>query len=389
MWQKLDSEGTPDPIVQIGTEWYKLLYDFYKHFMTVALASIAAVGALLGGPFRDAIGPGAGWLPQALTVITFVAFIITLLSTVEGMHLARSKVLGMHEVTTFKQFEKHRKTPGPKYPRVPPTVIWSTVWSSYVVGIVAFILLLFTSAFGYGIRENFYVIVILVITLFLYIDIFAYSAEDVLPRIQRLVEQLKQKMATDTSSTNFIRWGGLAAMVAGLLYFVGYAGMADLLMPVMSNLGGHVVLGLAGLATLLALVGVLKRDALHSALLGAAGYALSFIGAVVFSVGNLAEGLLLVEFGVVLFRVGLMILTAGVMLLGFSVRRAKVLPAWAVWPLFVGWAAFLPVANRLAVFGFADFGLSLLAAGMLGIGWVAVGYALWAGRGTAARSRIS
>ena len=31
--------------------------------------------------------------------------------------------------------------------------------------------------------------------------------------------------------------------------------MAELLRPMLSNLGGHVVLGLAGLATLLALVG--------------------------------------------------------------------------------------------------------------------------------------
>ena len=60
---------------------------------------------------------------------------------------------------------------------------------------------------------------------------------------------------------NLVRWGRFAVMMAGLLYFVGYAGMAKLLLPTMSNLGGHVVLGLAGLATLLALVGVLAKDA--------------------------------------------------------------------------------------------------------------------------------
>lgn len=168
-------------------------------------------------------------------------------------------------------------------------------------------------------------------------------------------------------------------MVAGLLYFVGYAGMAELLGPMMSNLGGHAVLGLAGLATLLALVGVRVRDARRSARLGKAGYALSFVGVAVFSVGNLAEGVFVMEFGVVLFGVGLMILTVGVVVLGLGLRRAKVLPAWAVWPLVVGWAAFLPVANSPVVFGFAFFMSSLLAAGMLGVGWVAVGYALWSG----------
>ena len=191
-------------------------------------------------------------------------------------------------------------------------------------------------------------------------------------------------------SSDLIRWGGMAAMVAGLLYFVGYAGMAELLQPIMSNLGGHVVLGLAGLATLLALVGVLARDAGRSAVLGAAGYILSFLGAAVFSVGNLAEGIWLVEFGVVLFGVGLMILTVGVVLLGLGLRRAKVLPAWAVWPLVVGWAAFLPVANSPTIFGIGFFALSLLAAGMLGVGWAALGYVLWSERGTTAQpSRVS
>ncbi len=156
------------------------------------------------------------------------------------------------------------------------------------------------------------------------------------------------------SSILIIRLGGLAGIVAGLLYFVGYAGMAELLLPAMSNLGGHVVLGLAGLATLPALVGMLARDAGRSTRPGTAGYALSFIGAAAFSVGNLAEGVWLAEeFAVRLFALGLMILTVGLVVLGFGLRRAKVLPAWVVWPL--------------------------------GVGWVAVGYALWSGRGASAR----
>lgn len=179
------------------------------------------------------------------------------------------------------------------------------------------------------------------------------------------------------ASSNLARLGGLAGIMAGLLYFVGYAGMAELLLPVMSSLEGHVVLGLAGVTPLLALVGVLTRDPGRSGRLGTVGYVLSFVGVAVFSVGNLAEGVIAVEVGVVLFGVGLMILTVGVMVLGFGVKRAKVLPAWAVWPLVVGWVAFLPVANSPVVFDFGFFVLSLLSAGMLGIGWVAVGYTLW------------
>jgi hypothetical protein len=49
----------------------------------------------------------------------------------------------------------------------------------------------------------------------------------------------------------------------------------------------------------------------------------------------------------VLFRAGLMTLTVGLVVLGFVVRREKVLSAWAVWPLVVSWAVFLPFAiNR-------------------------------------------
>ncbi len=193
------------------------------------------------------------------------------------------------------------------------------------------------------------------------------------------------------SSSDLVRWGGASSILAGLLYFVGYAGMAELLVPMMSNLGGHVVLGLASLATLPALLGVLWRDAGRSARPGTVGYALSFVGVAVFSVGNLAEGIFAVEFGVVLFGVGLMILTGGVVVLGFGMRRGKVLPAWAVWPLVVGWAAFLPVANSPVIFGVAFSVLSVLAAGMLGIGWVAVGYALWSQSGATAEqpSRVS
>lgn len=183
------------------------------------------------------------------------------------------------------------------------------------------------------------------------------------------------------AASSLIRLGGLAAILAGLLCFVGYVGMAELLPPMMSNLGGHVVLGSAGLMTLLALVGVLSRDAGRSARLGAAGYVLSISGVTVFSAGNLAEGVGQAELGAVLFGAGLMVLTVGVGQLGFGVWRARVLPAWAVWPLIFGWVCFLPVANSPVVFGFAFCALSLLAAGMLGVGWVTVGYALWSGRG--------
>lgn len=168
-------------------------------------------------------------------------------------------------------------------------------------------------------------------------------------------------------------------MLAGLMWCVGYAGMAKLLLPAIGQPGGHVILGLAGLLTLLALAGMLMRDGGRSSRLGMAGYALSFGGATVFSIGNLAEGLWLLEFGTRLFAVGMMGLIAGAVLLGFSLLRARVLPPWSVWPLIVCWVAFLPLANVSVVAGLVP---SLLAAFMLGAGWATLGYALWSREGT-------
>lgn len=181
-------------------------------------------------------------------------------------------------------------------------------------------------------------------------------------------------------SSNLARWGGLASIVTGLMWFVGYAGMAELLLPVLSNLGGHVILGVAGLLTVPALAGLFARDARRTTILGGAGYALAVVGAAVFSIGNLVEGIWLAEFGTSLFALGIMSLIVGVVLLGFGTLRAKVLPPWSVWPLVVGWATFLPIANSPAVLGHT-FVLSLLAAGLLSAGWVLLGYALWSEKG--------
>ncbi len=98
-----------------------------------------------------------------------------------------------------------------------------------------------------------------------------------------------------------------------------------------------------------------------------------------FSIGNLAEGLWLLEFGTRLFASGMMGLIAGAVLLGFGLLRARVLPPWSVWPLIVGWVAFLPLANVSAVAGLVR---SFLAAFMLGAGWATLGYALWSREGT-------
>ena len=197
---------------------------------------------------------------------------------------------------------------------------------------------------------------------------------------------------------SLVRLSGLAGILAGPAWFLGYAGFTRLLMPTIGQPGGHVVLGLAGLLSLLALVGLFALDATRVAPLGKGGHALAVVGAAVFSAGNLIEGIWLAEFGVRLFALGIMALMIGVLLLGFGVLRARALPPWSVWPLIVGWATFLPMANVPAVFGLAPGATSsygtgyvvwaLSSAGLLSAGWVTLGYALWSERYASAQQLV-
>lgn len=185
---------------------------------------------------------------------------------------------------------------------------------------------------------------------------------------------------------NVVRLGWPASILTGLAWFVGYAGFTRVLRPLIGQMGGHVILGFAGLLTLLALAGLFAREATRAVLLGSGGYALAFPGAAVFSAGNLIEGVWLAEFGVRLFALGIMALMAGTLLLCFGMLRERALPPWGVWPLMVGWATFFPMASVPTVFGLAPgatnahnvgyVAWALSSAALLGAGWVTLGYAL-------------
>lgn len=79
---------------QTVMDWWKTVYDFYKHLMTLALVSIGTVGALVGGPFKSVVQlekPQAALVPKALVVVIIGAFTIAALMSVVGMHSARQK----------------------------------------------------------------------------------------------------------------------------------------------------------------------------------------------------------------------------------------------------------------------------------------------------------
>ncbi len=186
--------------------------------------------------------------------------------------------------------------------------------------------------------------------------------------------------------SNLIHWSGLASILAGLTWSIGFAGMTKVLLPVISQEDGHWLLGLAGLLTLLTIMGLGTQVARRTKRLGMVGYILAISGASLFAIGNIVEVGLGLEFGTRLFGLGLVSLIAGTVLLGFVLLRAKALPWWAVWPLIIGILAIVPsltIAARIldhdgsstaTVVGAV---LILASTGLLGAGWMLLGYTLW------------
>ena len=129
-----------------------------------------------------------------------------------------------------------------------------------------------------------------------------------------------------------------------------------------------VVMGAAGLV-------IRARNAGRFGVLGKTGIVVGAVGAALPMLGSLAQGILFEgDYPYMPYFVipGVLALVVGFVLLGISVLRARVLPRWAAVLLIVG---------TLAMLGFNDQNALALMAIPNGIGWVAVGYVLWSGRG--------
>ena len=176
------------------------------------------------------------------------------------------------------------------------------------------------------------------------------------------------------AQSDWVRWGGLAAMGAGLLAIVysllGYAaGKGDEPSPLDI---------LVILAMLLEVVGLLGFHALQGRNYGRIGRAGLYT-----SIGSLVIFEFLLLASVVggdvgldwLVAVGVLGLLVGLALYGAATLQAKVLPRWCG-ILFI---IFMPVGILLGdlqpIWG--------------GLGWLALGYALWSHSGSAATQRPS
>ena len=173
-------------------------------------------------------------------------------------------------------------------------------------------------------------------------------------------------------SSDLIRWGGVAAMLAGVVFIV-----RSLLPPMGIGDAFHFV------ALFLLAVGVVGFHALqkdHYGLIGLAGFAIVVIAALASVVARIV---ILVSGSEALFpivAVGGIGLMLGFALYGVATLRARVLPLW------VGVAFIVGVPIRYALFPIDPWGLTLF-----GLLWVALGYVLWSRREAVADqpSRVS
>ena len=193
------------------------------------------------------------------------------------------------------------------------------------------------------------------------------------------------------ASAYLIRWGALAAMLAGACWVAFARRLAALpagcLGAACAGRGvrpddtlARTLLCAAAAGTALAVAALLFRARARGAVgrLGRAGLALVGAGALLLSTSLLVNEL---AYGgnfpqmLALVIPGLLALVLGFLLLAIATLRAGALPRWA---------SALLARGTLALVGFNNQNAQALLAIPFGLAWLGVGYALWAGGSPAA-----
>ncbi len=196
------------------------------------------------------------------------------------------------------------------------------------------------------------------------------------------VERLAQ--VARTSRSNWIRWSGAASILAGALWIVALPALGEVL-PQISHAGGHVLIAITALLSLLALAGAYARCAGPSGRAGKSGLVLGLLGTALVTLGNFLEGLWGIGVGWGLFMLGMLALFVGLLVFSGAVLRAGVLPRWSVWPFVMSAATLLSLLLVSMTFNISasessSFNLlPLLLLSVFGLGWMALGYVLWSG----------
>ena len=185
-------------------------------------------------------------------------------------------------------------------------------------------------------------------------------------------------------SSDLIRWGGLAGVLAGVMYVL--ADILGLLAPQQrvfdsfSDYLQEVIFAVAVAGTLGAIAGLHALQSGRYGRLGAAGSLLAFIGYALFFVRTAVTILVGAQAAVRISTVGVLAVLIGSVLLGAMTLRARVLPWWCGVLLIVGFPLSLASYVALSIGGI-----------VLGIVWGLIGYALLSLRGTVEEqpSRVS
>ena len=198
------------------------------------------------------------------------------------------------------------------------------------------------------------------------------------------------------SSSYFVRWCGLAAMLGGALWVIGTVvhaskprgciaeecafrpmretGVLEGILMLFS-----LVLFVAGMAGLV----VLARRSGRFGKMGSAGVVIGAVGVALVVIAGLIQALFFGgDFPLMPYFVlpGVLALMAGFVLLGVAVLLSGVLPRWA---------ALLLILGALAMLGFNEQTAQTLMAIPLGVAWAAVGYVLWSGVGAPTGQRAA
>ncbi len=180
------------------------------------------------------------------------------------------------------------------------------------------------------------------------------------------------------TSSDIIRWSGIAAMLGGVLWMAW-----SLLFRVsLEAAGGPFAHGLLLLAALLTLAGLVGLHALQGGNYGRVGRAGFYTAAVALLAQALAAFVLLMGSEALLWLVapvGSLVLMVGLVLYGAATLHAMVLPPWCGLVLIV----VPPIAfylNSKVFYG---------SLALFGVLWVALGYVLWSRRATPTEQRPS
>jgi hypothetical protein len=181
------------------------------------------------------------------------------------------------------------------------------------------------------------------------------------------------------STSDLIRWGGLAGVIAGVAYLLtGIINLFTPQNPVFISFSDYLIeilfiVGLVGTLGAIAGLDFLQRERYGRT--GAAGSLTAFVGFGLLLVAAVATLLAGGEALDGFFPVGSLAALVGLALLGSATLRARVLPRWCGLVLIAGYP--LTVVIDIATGGAGGI--------LLGIVWALVGYALLSNTGASAQ----